>query len=60
MRFFDGGVKDDFEEGFNFGFDVWVDRGKNLWRKAESCARANGFELGVRDGSDNVIFKLII
>ena len=57
MRYFDGEVKGGFEEGFNFGFDMWGHSIKKPWRKVEDCVQGNGFKLGIEGGSDNVIFK---
>ena len=57
MVFCDGRVKGGFEEGLNFGFNMWDDCGNNPWRKLEACAQENVFDLGVKGGYGNVILK---
>ena len=58
MIFFDGDVKVEFEEGFIFRFGVWGVHGKNICRNVDPCSQSNGLELGIRVGSDNIIFNL--
>ena len=57
MIVFNDGVKGGFEEGFNFGFDVWDNHGKKPRSNVEACTIANGFKLEVRRVSYNVILK---
>ena len=41
-------------------FDFWGGQGKKTWKKVEACKRENCFKIGVRGGSDNLMFKLIL
>ena len=57
MIFCNGGINTGFEEVLNIEFGVWGDCGKKPQRKVEACVGVNFFKLGVRGGTNNVIFK---